>query len=293
MLFDTSISMAESAPLRLVITGDLHGAVKDCICPHGQPGGLARRKTIFDDIRRETPDALFIACGSLTDDQNGNELDLLLYGLLFDLHYNLICCYMDDWERLSPFIWAEFDPPLEQLPFLNCNIASHRPIEKLTQEMIVGRDSSLMVVAYTNLANYAEKDSIFLDLEYQLLNWQETVEKYSAIVKDFKGLSALICNWDYKDPDMPTVPPGLMTELPDLDLIIIGGSGFIDPLVKSGTGLLVVYPGVYGEYVLVLDIWSENGRDVSRFEWEAIPTESVAPDSTFENIIEKSIKISK
>lgn len=69
-------------------------------------------------------------------------------------------------------------------------------------------------------------------------------------------------------------------------VVIIGGGGFVEPDVRLVDRLLEVYPGVYGEYVLNLAIWVEPDSGISSFQWEAIPTEAVLPDSSFNSIIE-------
>ncbi len=80
----------DNQTIRLVITGNLKGAYKSCSCPKGQPGGLARRATIFKEIRSETPDAFFVDCGSFERDiriQKGART--LLFELMRMFNYDV------------------------------------------------------------------------------------------------------------------------------------------------------------------------------------------------------------
>jgi hypothetical protein len=40
-----------------------------------------------------------------------------------------------------------------------------------------------------------------------------------------------------------------------------------------------------------VDIWTEDGHSISRFEWQAIPTESALPDSTTQAKIDSVYQI--
>lgn len=55
----------EISRVRIIITGNLKGAFRSCHCPNGQPGGLARRKTIVDMLKREATNAILLDCGFL------------------------------------------------------------------------------------------------------------------------------------------------------------------------------------------------------------------------------------
>ncbi|HHE46555.1 MAG TPA: hypothetical protein ENL08_02480 [Bacteroidetes bacterium] len=274
-------SEGDDMAFRLAVTSDLRGAIRECHCPHGQPAGLARRKTIFDEIRHETPDAVFIECGSLTDSQVEPRL---LVDLLNELDYDLICCYMVDYERIRSRSTGDSVPV--NLPLSFCNYTGKergQPFPELKFNR--STEPGLMIITFTSLYNCSEADTV-LSGDYQLLSWDETVALHSTQVKDFVGVTAAVCNWDYSDPDMQAVPPDIRSELPGLDLIIIGGSGYIEPEAVMKNGLLVVYPGVYGEYVLLVDLWSADNVSISRFEWEAIPTETARADPEFVNMIE-------
>ena len=284
-------------PIRLVITGDTKGTIGECSCPHGQPAGLARRKAIFGRIRETTPDAIFVDCGDLTDrDMREAELCLLveLYKLL---DYDAIGCYIEDLERIGQL--AGRDPKI-RIPLLMGNVSqtgedssrSDFKITDLTKPVILPQPwkKTIWIDVFTSLYNVAETENPPDLNEYYLQNWKHYSNALRASNYLASGLSVMICNWDYTDPDMATVPSDLRSDMPGLDVLIVGGSGNIEPEVVNRDGLLVVYPGVYGEFVMVLDLWSKNGIDVDRFEWETIATETVAPDSIFVAMINDTLK---
>ncbi|NQU04591.1 MAG: hypothetical protein HQ568_00750 [Calditrichaeota bacterium] len=283
--FFTDLSADDKkADITLVITSDLKGAIRECQCLYGQPGGLARRKTIFDQIRRKTPEAFFIESGDLTNERN--EIALFI-DLFIRLKYDLICPHMIDYDRLYKGVNGEIISGW--LPFSFANLKSNY-FSSISFTPFIDSEKELLIITFTSLYNQAETDSMPDIYNYQLLNWEETVIRFSDTIRDFKGISVIICNWGYVDPDMPTVPEDITVNLPGIDVIIVGGSGYVEPEVKEESNVLAVYTGSYGEYVLVFDIWKDNNGGISRFEWQAIPTETAAPDSLFTNLIEKVYK---
>ncbi len=113
-------------------------------------------------------------------------------------------------------------------------------------------------------------------------NTPDSVDQFDEIYKNFQ---ALCKNWQ------------------NLDLMILSGGGYVMPEARNvyeemyrsapqkfefdeDKIILLAYPGDYNEFVLVLDIWTEDGSNISRYEWERIPTESVRPDSTFQALID-------
>jgi len=278
--------------IRLVITGDTKGTIGECSCPHGQPAGLARRKAIFDRIRETTPEAIFLDCGSLTErDMLETELCLLV-DLYQMLDYDAIGCYVIDFTRIGQLACCS---PKIRIPLLIGNASqsgenlsgSNLQAASVTQPVILPQrgKKTIWIDVFTSLYNVAETDNPPNLNRYRLQDWKQYCKAVRDDNKLTSGLSVLICNWDYTDTDMATVPPDIKSNIPGLDVLIVGGSGNIEPEVVDREGLLVVYPGVYGEFVMVLDLWSGNGVDVDRFEWETIATETVVPDSTFTRMV--------
>ncbi|MCF7809476.1 hypothetical protein K9N50_00660 [bacterium] len=288
-----------NADLRLVITGDLKGAVRECACLYGQPGGLARRKNIFDQIRREMSEALFIEYGNLTNEQTN---PLLLKDLFNKLKYDLICPYMIDYDRLQDDLGDSVNS--QKLPFyfsnlkenncdsfVSCNLSCIIRDVGFEKKPTTYSKNELLIISFTSLYNKAETDTTPKMYNYNLMDWDETIGRFRNTIKEFKGISVLICNWDYANLDMQTVPESIDIDLPGLDVIIIGGSGYVEPEVREECGVLSVYTGNYGEYIMVLDLWKNTSSGVSKYEWQAIPTEIAEPDSLFSKEIEKFYKL--
>lgn len=211
-------SAAETIPpcqrIRLVITGDLLGAIQSCDCPYGQPGGLDRRKTIFDRIRTETPDAVFIDCGRLWKKQP-DSLETALLGDLMD--------------RL-------------QYDFVRHDSAAQ------------GNSSVLNIASIrTMIWNLSDVESD---------EWDD--EQFQS---------------DFFD------------RLADYDLVIIAGGGMVESRVERRENLTVAYPDTYGSHILVIDMWcqasSSDTTIIDHYEWEAIQTETAAPDSVFKTKIDQ------
>ena len=285
-------------PVRLVITGDLKGTIRECHCPHGQPAGLARRKAIMDNLRDEKPEPIFIECGSLTD-KNLREWELVLLGdLLRMMKYDVICCYVIDRKRISEVTSVigllgfaskmRKDSAFTYTVPASEDLLSEDVIRFVTN--ISNENYKIAIGTFTTLKNYTEDDEPVSDNFTNDKGWQDYISFINFGEESKQTLKVMICNWDYRDPDMPLIPETIDEDIPGLDVLIIGGSGNIEPEVVKQNELLVVYPGMYGEFIMVFDLWTENGTDVSKFEWETIPTETVLPDSVFLSLIDKTYK---
>jgi len=132
-----------------------------------------------------------------------------------------------------------------------------------------------------------------------------------------------------KGDDLGDYIPNIKSQMPleqwrNLDLVILGGTGLLEPDVRvfpsvendSSSGqeipdcaktcelddpctffnylperkIRVVNTGLYGEFVIVLNLNLSNSGMISNHNWEVIPTISVKPDSIFKEKISKIYK---
>lgn len=300
-----SVPVETPVTVRLVITGNMMGAVKECKCPNGQPGGLARRKIIIDRIKQEILPTVLIECGSLTDEEIKPFEAELFTSLMIRSEYDVICSYITDLDRL---LTTHPDPAsIGKLPLMINNLMSvekqsfnnlgdrHRSITlagySISQSgeipwILNLNQTYLMILTFTHMSKLKTEQDNQLENEYSLLNWQQFADLIIQQIDDYRGLVGLVYNWQDRDDEIPLFPADIGTVIPGIDIIIIGGTALVEPEVKSEDGLLTIQPGIYGEYVLIVDLWSENRVEISRFEWEVIPTETALPDSTFQSIID-------
>ena len=341
-LFITLIASAsEQHDVRIVVTGNLMGAIRECKCPTGQPGGLARRKTVFDNIRQETPEAIFIECGRLMNDKMDEEEIEILKILLNVIDYDIVNCYLIDYYRATPVRLSHRDmfyrPGVKKMTRRLSSNYTHLQkcainfpfksdpqqekqstwTEELSDKWLLSRkcrfefkpDINANVVMITRTANYeyVRVDTLIrkrfaVENPYDL---SASNGKNEITPSDFPtdALSVLVRNMVFGDDpsqDENEVPTELhgTENLRYLDIVILGNDGHIEPDIEKSPlrnyypenlkvpekDILIVRPGLYGEYVIVIDVRDEEFV-ISSFEWEAIPTRSVVPDSTMQSFI--------
>ncbi len=347
---------------RFIITGNLKGAIKDCKCPNGQPGGLARRLTIIRQLQHEAPyKNTVIDCGRITG-ENPDSLELALTMDIYrDIYYNFVNCYLIDYHQLTfggKYTYYDTltgdhgywnDPRYRQRFSAMCSRKNFREMSNLTDSLkdipylplpfmlqgldlpyfhdVVDKDSvstlQLIIGDYPipftsadsfhvfRIENFRRQNDHFnimsmkgvckntfdlqtapFDQDFMFASMGDGLSKFyhtelSNTVEPFpkqfseKGLSINIRNLIETDE---YIEPTEVVDLNDsayaeLDLLILGGGGYIEPEVIKVNNTLVAHPGMFGGHVLAVDIWSEDGHSISRFEWQAIPTESALPDS--------------
>ena len=279
----TPLPCISSDSAHLVVTGNLKGAVKECVCPHGQPGGLARRKTIFDRIRQEQPESVFVDCGKLLGkepDSSGVDKIIRLYKRL---SYDLLSHHLDDYRAI---VKLGFTKQLIELPVMfdipyDCLIDLDDTAIRLNDYFTRG-------LVDKNSGNARMLSSAGWEMLFYTYRGSHDSNDNAG---EFPGLIGIIYNLSIDEDNVGVeffTNPDSSGFIPGVDVVIIGGGGYIESEVIEENDVLVIYPGVYGEFVLQIDIRSETGTEVSGFEWVVTPTESVIPDSTFNSIIEKN-----
>lgn len=226
LMMSLAVGAAEQPlPVRVVVTGNLNGYIRECRCPDGSPGGLARRKTAFDRIRAATPGAIFIDCGEVLR-PGMSEAEVRLADELYQsLPYHFV------WARTAS---ARLPLPPGDAPKAQPQWVGPPPAAMVT----VDQGLTLMVAAEPDTG--AEAD-------------------WAAV-------------WKVQ---------------PAIDLLIVGGGGYVQANVEKVGAGRVARPGLNGGEILVIDLFTDGRGAVERCEWQVIPTESVAPDSTFQAIIER------
>lgn len=332
LIIVSSAIATEHKDVRLVVTGNLMGAIRECHCPSGQPGGLARRKTIFDNIRQEIPDAIFIECGRLTNDKMGNSEIKLLQDLLTELNYDIVNSYLVDYCKFLKFVAMDYSTPsgssglVPIIVMTEINFSFEGSIQPQRKPSSGWRESSdgwiiqrkrefefqssgNPIVVSTQTANYeiASEDNLigkqFSVLEPYNLSEPSGINEITPSGFPSDALSVLVRNIVLTDSvadetDIPTDLYGTKN-LSNLDVVIVGNDGHVEPDVEKSPlsnyqakgsafpdkDILIVRPGLYGEYILVIDLDVNQDYEITSFEWEAIPTRSAVPDSAFESRI--------
>src|SRR3990172_3565905 len=90
MLTAGSWTSADAGPTswRLVYSSDFHGELKPCGCSaEGNLGGILRRATVFDELRKESIETLFVSTGDIRGE--GDEQDQIKPRYMLEGHREL------------------------------------------------------------------------------------------------------------------------------------------------------------------------------------------------------------
>jgi len=79
----------------------------------------------------------------------------------------------------------------------------------------------------------------------------------------------------------------------DYDLVIMGGGGFIKPEIVERGSTLFAFPGTFGSHVLVLDLSFNQDMELISYDWRAMQTKGVTPDSAMQSEINTYYEIVK
>lgn len=294
--------IAENNAIRFVIMGNISGVLRECICPQGTSGGIARLTTAIEQIRKDSPNAIFLDGGRLTSRFNNDDEIRLLADLYYDLRMDVNNFYLEDY-----FLFHRAELALEQLfcgsqhkmyiPFKQLEAGK---LERINQHIVI-KKASVDVNITTVTANFdftkSHKDLVKLWHYIEGYNVIDRSRDPEAIPQANEGLNVLMYNLveSQEDVDFGKNVPAEVESAKGYDVVIIGGGGFFEPELReclsnkeTGKTKLVVFPGVYGEHIIVLDIIVDGDGGIVSYEWELLFTGSVLPDET---VLEKVLRV--
>ncbi len=116
------VRQVQAQAVHLAVTGNTAGALTDCGCGEDPAGGLGRRLTVIDSLRKLYPGMLLFDTGDLLSSWQDPDNDSLLVALYARLGYDAIV--PGEYE----FTYGNrFTAQMERLPFVAANLPGYRP----------------------------------------------------------------------------------------------------------------------------------------------------------------------
>lgn len=286
LLLGTYISRGQDIPLTIIYTNNNNGNILPCECEDLPYGGLARRKSVLDQIRKEAKNTITVDAGDFLDQFGTNpKQDEMVIRLYEDLGYDGI--NIGDNELANETLFFKSKLLSSKLPLVSSSITDQYD-QNVTKPYIVRTVSNIKIA----LIGYTPKSSFqyfpeWKKLEVKVKNEREKLRQVLNDVKDKVHMIILLSNAgddeDYK----------LAEAFPMIN-IIVGGHDQVEleePVQVGHT--IVVQAGGNGGYVGKLDVLYSNGNTKSVHN-KLIPLDkSVKDDPIIKKTIEEFLSHSK
>lgn len=286
LLLTSCGSHSQDIPLTIIYTNNNNGNILECECEDLPYGGLARRKTVFEQIRKENRNVITLDAGDFLD-QFGTkpEQDELVITLYEELGYDGI--NIGDNELANENTFLESKILSSKLPLISTSMAD-RNGKKITKPYVIRAVSNIQIA----LIGYTPKSSFryfpeWKKLEIKIENEREKLRQTLAEVKEKSDMIVLLSN-SGDDEDYR-----LAKSFPMID-VIIGGHNQVEleePVQIGKT--IIVQAGGNGGYVGKLELIYSN-RKAKVVHNKLIPLDkNVKDDSKLKKTIDDFLSHSK
>jgi 5'-nucleotidase len=129
--------------ITIIYTGDTHAALYHCNCPKEPDGGVSRRDTLIEQLRKEHPEALlldcgrFFAAGAMDSNAQNTQLDMLRTTLNLKamelMKYDAVAISDDEFNFGKDFLQNTIFTT--KLNFLSCNIQLKKVLPYIIKEV--------------------------------------------------------------------------------------------------------------------------------------------------------------
>ncbi|MBL7993847.1 hypothetical protein JNM05_00605, partial [bacterium] len=186
-------SFGQNISLTVIYTNNNNGNILECECEDLPFGGLARRKTVFDQIRYENRNVITLDAGDFLD-QFGTKpaQDELVIKLYETLGYDGV--NIGDNELANETTFLESQLLSSKLPLVSASMTNQKG-DKITKPYVIKTVSNIKIA----LIGYTPKSSFryfpeWKKLEIKIENEREKLRQTLAEVKDRADLIALLSN---------------------------------------------------------------------------------------------------
>lgn len=266
----------KTSKITILHTNDVHSHI-DAFGPENRKfankGGVARRASIIESIRKENPNTLLLDAGDIFQgtpyfNYYGGELE---FKLMSKLKYDAATLGNHDFDNGIDGLYAQlphadFEFITSNYDFSNTLLDSHTKPYKIFKKGDVKIGVFGLGIELTGLVN----QSMYKETKY--LDPIETSEEMTRILKIEKKCDLIIClshlGYHYKNNPNKISDLKLAEATKDIDLIIGGHTHTFlkKPTIKKnseGKNMLVNQVGCYGIYLGRIDFYFDNSKNKS------------------------------
>lgn len=271
-----SLSFAENNRKHITIlhTNDVHSHIEPFGPEHPQNanmGGIARRATLVEQIRKENPNTLLLDAGDIFQGTPffnfyGGELE---FKLMSKLKYDAATIGNHDFDNGIDGLYAQL--PHADFQFISSNYDFSNTIldgHVLPHQTFVRDGVKIGVFGLGIQLKGLVSDHLFKETIY--LDPVETAQDMTRILKEEKNCDLVIClshlGYEYRSDKISDVQLAQATR--DIDLIIGGHTHtFLEKpevqINKAGKKVLINQVGCYGLYLGRIDFYLDSEKNLS------------------------------
>jgi 5'-nucleotidase len=272
----TSFTPATSKKITILHTNDMHSHI-DAFGPddgrNPNQGGVARRASLVESIRKENPNTLLLDAGDIFQgtpyfNYYGGELEFKLMSML---KYDVATIGNHDFDNSIEGLYAQlphakFDFVSANYDFSNTVMDTHvKPYRTIIKDGIKVGIFGLGIELNGLVEKRMYKETVYLDPT-------EATQEMTRILKEDEKCDLIIClshlGYNYREPSQKISDLKLAKTTKDIDLIIGGHTHTFlkkPTVVKNleGKNMLVNQVGCYGINLGKIDFYFDSDKNIA------------------------------
>jgi len=223
--------------ITIIYTGDTHAALYPCNCPIERDGGLARRATLINQLKKDNPNTLvldagrFFAGGALDEYTQNTELDMqrtqVNLRAMELMKYDAVAVSDDEFNFGREFLQDSIEK--SSLVFLSCNLKAKRVLPYIIKD--VG-GVKIGIISVTGLS--ARQKAGGLEIPEPGIAVKKGVQE---LKKQGAQVIVLLSNLEEDQTQ------GLLKELPEINIVVMGRSHIKKDYFAKVGSVLMLKPG--------------------------------------------------
>ncbi|MDD5120231.1 MAG: hypothetical protein PHR84_02840 [Candidatus Omnitrophica bacterium] len=264
--------------ITVVYTGQTHAMLYPCSCPFEQDGGIARRASLINELRKTDPELLLLDCGSFTAggprDEYTQDIKLDIQRSLVNfkamelMRYDAVGVSPDEFNFGKEFFLSI--ARVAQPAFLSANLGSDKVVPYIIKDI---KGVKIGIIGLTGLTANQKAEGLKISEPKKLAGLISQLKRKGAKV------IILISNMSEKE-DLK-----LISEVKDIDMLFIGQDPLkAEPLTKVGSTFML-RPSWQGRKIGKLTLEVKDGRLIGCKAEEIVVSDKIADDAQILSIL--------
>ncbi len=259
--------------LTILFTNSTNGYIESCDCPENPFGGLVRRVTLVNELKKDNPQILLLDGGDTLSPYPDPLSAKYVFLAMEKVGYDAIA--LGDQELILGRDYIKSEIEKNKLPFYSANlttcegdVCSYLAPSHLIKE-IGNLKIGIISVISPKVFIFFPRDKT---KDFKVLSATETVQGFVDNFRNEVDLIIVLSHSGYEED------ANLAKQIKGIDIIIGGHS---QTLVKDAAGknnTLIVQAGEKGQYLGKLDLKFDEKKKISSYQYQLLPLTKDIPD---------------
>ena len=282
LILISAITFAKKA--EIIFSGNNNGYYRDCGWPIERLGGLAERKTLFDSLKTEEPNTIFVDTGDILNQFSSNDEDDIVAGIYPSMGYDAVCPGNQEFTNGMNYYKNNING---KLPFVSSNLKFKDKELKIDEYKVITLKNGLKIgvtgINYNTCFRYLIKSEA---IKVDDIIVAKAFDKLRETLKILNAKSDIVVVMAHLNQEGIVK---ILDHVKGYDLLIGGHNGYEFYYPRLVDGKVYVRNGRDGEKIgkVVFDIDAKGNKKFISYELIKVLSDKYIRSEKIEKIIKK------